>query len=180
MIICLKNYIIILKVGGCFRITVSDVNNWYRAFQQNDRDFFADSIEYYSNENIMKELNINLMKEASIGSIFQYYFSATTSLLTNYNTKKKFTDEEVKYIFSSMEYSQALTYICSFCHFDPEKTGYHINWVNADKVVLFLKRAGFSNIFVSAYGQSFNPILRNLNLFDNKVPEWSFYVEAFK
>ena len=170
----------ILKVGGYFRITAPDVNNWYRAFKQNDKDFFADSIEYYSNENIMRELNINSMKEASIGSIFQYYFSATTSPLTNYDTKKKITDEELEFIFSTMDYSQALTYICSFCYFDPEKAGYHINWVNANKVVLFLKRAGFSNIFLSAYGQSFNPILRNLSLFDNTVPEWSFYVEAIK
>jgi len=170
----------ILKSGGCFRITAPDVNLWYRAFKENDRDFFADSIEYYSNENVMNELDINSMKEASIGAIFQYYFSATTSPITKYSSKKKFIDEELKVVFSEMQYRDALTYICSFCHFDPKKSGYHINWVNAEKTVDILRKVGFSNVFISAYGQSFNPVLRDINLFDNTVPEWSFYVEAYK
>lgn len=170
----------ILKPGGCFRITAPDVNNWYRAFQKNDRHFFDDSIAYYSSPSVMSELDIHAMDQASLGSIFQYYFSATTSPLTKYDTKRKFSDEELIAIFVERSYSDALTYICSHCYFDPDKTGYHINWVNAEKVVSMLREAGFSDIYVSAFGQSYSPVLRDIMLFDNTVPEWSCYVEAFK
>jgi len=43
-----------------------------------------------------------------------------------------------------------------------------------------LRKAGFSKIFLSGYGQSFSPVLRNTDLFDNTHPEISLYVEAIK
>lgn len=170
----------ILKKDGVFRVTAPDVNLWYRAFINNDRYLFQDSIEFYSDPLVMEELEINSMREADLGSIFQYYFSATTSPLTKYNLTKKFSDEELHSLFHEKTYEDALDYICSFSKFDPTKAGYHINWVNADKVKKMLERAGFTSVMVSAYGQSVNPVLRNLSFFDNTVPEWSFYVEAIK
>lgn len=170
----------VLKIGGIFRVTAPDVNLWYRAFKAKDRNLFRDSIKYYSNPEIMESLELNSMSEATLGSIIQYYFSATTSPLTKYDNSKKFSDEELHKIFNEKDYEEALTYICSFSKFDSNKAGYHINWVNANKVLKMMKETGFSNCYVSAYGQSANPILRDVNFFDNTVPEWSFYVEAVK
>lgn len=161
-------------------MTAPDINIWYRAFKNNDRLFFRDSIKYYSNPEIMNQLELNSMNEASIGSIFQYYFSATTSPLTKYDNSKKFNDEELKSIFEKYTYEDALTYICSFCKFDPNKAGYHINWVNAKKIEKILKEVGFSEVYISAYGQSHFHVLQDTNFFDNTVPELSFYVEAKK
>jgi hypothetical protein len=43
-----------------------------------------------------------------------------------------------------------------------------------------LKNAGFENIYLSGYGQSFSPVLRNIYFFDNTHPKVSLNVEAFK
>lgn len=170
----------ILKPGGTIRLTAPDINLYYNTFINNDIEFFRDSIAYYSQRNIMDQLELNSMKESTIGSLFLYYFAASTSPLTKYSKKKKFNDKKLHEIFESKTFSEALNYICSFCFFDPDKSGYHINWVNSDKFIRILKEAGFSNIYVSAYGQSRNPVLRNLNYFDNTVPEVSCYIEAIK
>lgn len=170
----------ILKSDGIFRITAPDINLLHRAFQNNDWFFFRDSINYYSNPEVMKKLNIRSMAEAKLADIYQYYFSATTSPLTKYEESRKIFNEELVQIFSEKSYEEALNYICSFSKFAPNKSGYHINWANASKVIRLLKQAGFSRCDVSAYGQSKSAILRDTSFFDNTVPEWSFYVEASK
>ena len=43
-----------------------------------------------------------------------------------------------------------------------------------------VEKAGFTKIYLSGYGQSFSPVLRNTFFFDNTAPELSLYVEAFK
>ena len=43
-----------------------------------------------------------------------------------------------------------------------------------------LKQAGFSNAYVSAYGQSHAPVMRNVLYFDYRRPNMSLYVEAVK
>jgi hypothetical protein len=58
--------------------------------------------------------------------------------------------------------------------------GNHVNWWTKEKVHASLTRAGFSNVYVSAYGQSFAAPLRDTNYFDNTQPRISFYVEATK
>ena len=43
-----------------------------------------------------------------------------------------------------------------------------------------LNKAGFENVYESAYCQSKSPLLRDANLFDNTQPELSLYIEAIK
>ena len=170
----------ILKRGGCFRITGPNVDVLYRAFNEPDREFFADSVKYYSNPEVMAKLQLKSMSQASIGALFLYYVAAPASPLTTVPCERKFDDNEIREIFSRMPHDEALDFLCSFCNFDAAKAGYHINWANAGKVSRYLERSGFSKVVVSAYGQSAIPILRDLTLFDCTVPEWSFYVEAYK
>jgi ubiquinone/menaquinone biosynthesis C-methylase UbiE len=176
----LKEAFRILKPGGCIRITAPDINLLYRAYKNKDKYFFLESIKYYSSESVTRKLDINPMSDATLGAIFQYYFSASTSTLTKNSFKKKIYDDELEKIFSEMSYECALDHICSFSEFDYEKTGYHINWANADKVKKMLLEVGFKTAYTSAFGQSNEAILRDVNFFDNTVPEWSFYVEAYK
>ncbi len=81
-----------------------------------------------------------------------------------------------------MGYEQALNYCTSKCPIDIQKKypGHHCNWWNKDKMFRMLKKAGFKNIFLSGYGQSFSPVLRNTQLFDKTHPKISLYVEAIK
>lgn len=58
--------------------------------------------------------------------------------------------------------------------------GNHINWWNPKKITSILEDTGFTKIYLSGYGQSFCPILRDINIFDNTHPKLSFYIEAIK
>lgn len=170
----------VLKRNGTIRITVPDTNVYYNAFVNNDMEFFRNSIKYYSDPNVVEELELNPMCDATIGTIFLYYFAATVSPLTKYSSDNNLTDVELSEIFNKYSYSDALDLICRHCHFDPEKSGYHINWMNADKIIKKLKKLGFSDVYASAYGQSRNAVLRDTKFFDNTVPEVSCYIEARK
>ena len=61
-----------------------------------------------------------------------------------------------------------------------QNPSYHINWYSKNKISKLLKKAGFSKIQISGYGQSQIDILRDTEYFDNTRPEISLYVEAFK
>ena len=56
----------------------------------------------------------------------------------------------------------------------------HKTWFNKKKVIRMLNKAGFENVYESAYCQSKSPLLLDTNLFDNTQPELSLYVEAIK
>ena len=53
----------------------------------------------------------------------------------------------------------------------------HINWWTEDKIIKFLKEAGFNNIFRSRYTQSISPYMRN---FDGTDINSSLYMETIK
>jgi hypothetical protein len=64
--------------------------------------------------------------------------------------------------------------------FNVRYPGDHLSWWNAEKLVAALRRAGFSAVEQSAYGQSASPLLRDLRWFDTTYPQISLYVEAQK
>ncbi|WP_100753538.1 class I SAM-dependent methyltransferase [Vibrio salilacus] len=170
----------VLKRNGVIRITVPDVNLYYEAYINNDKEFYRNSIKFYSDHTVIESLELNPMSEASLGAIFLYYFAATVSPLTKYSNKHNITDEQLKDIFNKHSYPKALDLICKNCHFDPKKSGYHINWMNTDKIIEKLEKLGFSEVYASAYGQSRNAALRDTKFFDNTVPGVSCYIEARK
>jgi len=81
-----------------------------------------------------------------------------------------------------MEYEEALNHCISKCSLEVQKKypGNHINWWNKDKLFRMLRMAGFENIYLSGYGQSLSPVLRNTWIFDNTHPKLSLYIEAVK
>jgi hypothetical protein len=67
---------------------------------------------------------------------------------------------------------QILLYqVASPCDYQPEAPGYHINWWTYDKLITFCRRAGFTCVFRSAYGQSTTPPLRDVSLIDSTQPQ---------
>jgi len=117
-----------------------------------------------------------------IGEFFLWRIAGSVSPLHENGAKKRFTDKELKEIFSNMKYEDALDFITSHCPVEIQKEcpGNHINWWNFNKLKKMLEKAGFTKIYLSGYGQSFSPVLRNTFFFDNTAPELSLYVEAFK
>ncbi|MBI5219582.1 MAG: hypothetical protein HY958_11690 [Bacteroidia bacterium] len=172
----------ILKPRAYFRITCPDVDLDYRAYKENDRDYFY-WIDYYSNPEVCKQMDMKIpLNEASTSQIFLDHFAQHTSVIFNYGAEIRINDEEFHRVFKELDYESALNYCTSKCSRELQKNtvGSHINWWNKKKVIRYLKNAGFTEIYESAYGQSRSPVLRNVNLFDNSNPKISLYIEAKK
>lgn len=172
----------ILKPGGIFRVTAPDIDLEYRAYRENDRDFFF-WIPMYSIEKHWRAVKFTMpLSQASTAQIFLAHFATSMSVLHADGAPRRISDEELARLFAELGYEPALDYICSQCPIEIQRKypGNHMNWFNHDKVFAMLRRAGFSEIYRSGYGQSYSPILRNVALFDSTYFQVSLYVEARK
>lgn len=172
----------ILKKGGIIRITTPNINLEYRAYKDNDRQYFY-WIDNYSQKNEMDRIKITIpMNEADIEQIFLFHFAGNVSTIAKEGAKEKITTEAFKQIFATNNFEDALNYCTS--KVDPSvhaKTpGIHVNWWNSEKMTRMFQAAGFKNIFTSGHGQSFAPPMRNTSLFDSTHPKISLYMEAIK
>ena len=172
----------ILKPGGTIRITAPDVDLDYRAYRDNDRNYFYWKDNYSLPGEIIRAKLAGPMNDLSIGEIFLSHFAASTSPLYLARSDDLINDEQLKSIFSEMDYEDALNYCTSKCPMEIQKSnsGNHINWWNENKMFRMLREAGFKKIFHSGHGQSFLPPLRNLTYFDSTYYKASVYVEAIK
>lgn len=172
----------ILKPGGTIRITAPDVDLDYRAYRDNDRNYFYWKDSYSLPGEVIRAKLACPMNDLSIGEIFLSHFAASVSPLYLTRSNELISDEELKLIFSKMKYEDALNYCTSKCPMEIQKSnsGNHINWWNEDKMFRMLKEAGFKKIFHSGHGQSFLAPLRNLTYFDSTYYKVSVYVEAIK
>ncbi|MCO6453101.1 MAG: methyltransferase domain-containing protein [Caldilineales bacterium] len=172
----------ILKPGGFLRITTPNIDLEYRAYRENDRNYFY-WIEMYSIPKNWRRVKYNKpLNEASIEQIFLTHFASSVSTLHSDGASERIDDNDLKILFSELEYEKALNHCISKCPIEIQKKypGNHMNWWNFRKMSSMLKEAGFTKIYLSGYGQSFCPILRDTALFDNTHPKISLYVEAIK
>ncbi|UCG89591.1 MAG: methyltransferase domain-containing protein [Candidatus Heimdallarchaeota archaeon] len=174
----------ILKQGGVLRITTPNIDLDFRAYKTNDRNYFY-WIDQYSVKTPKKLERVQLNKplnEASIQQIFLWHFASSVSLLHNDGAPERINDEKLDEIFQELDYEEALDYCTSKCSLEVQRKypGNHINWWNKNKLFQMLSIAGFKNIYLSGYGQSKAPVLRNTMLFDTTHPKISLYVEAIK
>lgn len=172
----------ILKNKGVFRLTTPNIELAYRAFKENDLHYFHHIYRYSSNSTIVNGIEVIKDKtNTSIEQLFLFHFASSISSLHNFG-EKKLTDNEIKNIFNDKDLESALNYCTALCPLEIQKKfpGNHINWWKKEKIFKMLRKTGFNKIFLSQYGQSFSPILRNTNYFDNTHSEMSLYVEAIK
>jgi len=172
----------ILKKGGILRVTTPNINLEYRAFKENDRNYYY-WIENYSKKSEMERINITKpMNQASIEQIFLYHFAGNVSTLHGDGAKKRISDDELRKLFLEKSFEDALNYCTSKCDLKVQSKypGNHINWWNPEKMTRMFEESGFENIFISGYGQSFSPVMRNVSFFDSTHPKISLYMEAIK
>lgn len=158
-----------MKPGGIFRITCPDIDIEYEAYQRGDSSFWRWKSAYG---------NFN----RSIEQKFLDHFATILTQTHPDKTVRKYSDEEIRDIFTRCGKEDALNY---FIGRIPATTANdfpadHVNWFNMAKLDKMLKAANFSTIIHSKYGQSTCPILRNTMIFDNTVPELSLYIECVK
>lgn len=172
----------ILKDGGYIRVTSPDVDLAYRALKEEDRDYFYWQHKY-SDEKLMKKSLYNKpLNEASVEQLFISHFASSVSELHADGSKTRVSDQELAKMIEEMSFEEMMNTITSKCDLEVQYKypGNHINWWNTKKTIKFLNDAGFKDVRVSSYGQSYCPVLRDVRLFDNTHPKFSFYVEARK
>ena len=172
----------VLKTGGIFRATTPNIDLEYRAYKDNDRNYFY-WIEHYSIEKNWRRAKYNQpLNSASIAQVFLAHFASSVSTLHSDGSAYRIDDTELATLFATLPYEDALNFCTSKCELEVQKRnpGNHINWWNFSKLSTMLRAAGFKHIYLSAYGQSHCPVLRDLALFDNTHPKISLYVEAVK
>lgn len=172
----------ILKPNGYLRLTAPNIDLHYRAYKENDRHYFYWINTYSVAENWKRAKYNKPLNKATTGEIFLAQFATSVSTLHGDGAKERIDDTELFRIFKEMDYEEALNYCCSKCPLEIQRIypGNHINWWNETKIFSMLKKAGFTRIYLSGYGQSFCPILRDVRFFDNTHPKISIYVEAIK
>lgn len=153
----------ILKPGGGFRITCPNIELHYIALQNTDRHFY-----YWLPE----------QDRSSIAQHFLQNFAAPLAEL-NPDIKTKVDDNEIIQRFSK-EGMKAFESFSSQCKFNPNSVANHISWWSRDRVCQLLNESGFAEVFVSGYGQSIFPPLRDTKYFDNTQVSHSLYIEAKK
>ena len=169
-----------LKPGGIFRVTTGpDAETDFRALSCGDRHWF------YWDENYTKKGTFEAIyhKPATSVPLEERWLHHVASALAPNDispSPEKFDAHEIKRIIGELGLEGALDYFTSRCAFNPERPGNHISWWTHKKISQFLKKAGFTDIYRSGYGQSASPILRNTALFDSTHPQISIYVEARK
>lgn len=170
----------VLKPGGVCRVTAPNIDLDYRAFREGDREHFRHYIDRYSVPDNWRKLFTRSLADASLQQLFLVRFATNASTLHVDGAPSRIADEEVDRLFREVPYEKALDACVARCSLDVQRRfpGNHINWWNPDKVQRCLRDAGFEDVYVSAYGQSRSPVLRNTDYFDNTHPKLSLYVEA--
>lgn len=171
-----------LKKGGIFRVTVPDLDLFIQAYKAQDRDFFYWLRPFESPEEYAKLCMTRPPLTAAISQLLIFEVASAASELFSEGSHKRVSDKEFDDMFREKGPEATLDY-CS-AQVPPEvqekHPWCHRNWWNKEKLIKNLKQAGFGNVYVSAYGQSMAPPLRDTAYFDCTQPPVSLYVEAAK
>lgn len=169
----------ILKPSGYIRLTTPDASLEFDAYRRNDLKFWY-WIDRWSKRGAWEKLYKVPLSRASIHQLFLHHFASQLSeIAIDDSPEKKYSDIEIKEILSKYSLGEALDYFTQKCKYNPLHPGHHINWWTDNKLINFLKEAGFSECYRSGYGQSRIPPLRDTHFFDN-LPNISLFVEAIK
>lgn len=181
----------VLSDGCHIRVTCPDTRLYYEAMMNKDFNFYERMIGSCSQKSQLKihkvKMPYNLVKDIEL--LFLAYTFSELCVLCDGCTYDSLSLEE------GME-SQAnmIRDLCSRYEFETvmEKLknkhdkienriflGHKSYWTH-NKVINFLERAGFENCYISGFGQSRCPVMRDTLYFDNTAPNHSLYVEAIK
>jgi hypothetical protein len=155
----------ILKTGGIFRIVSTNLDLDFRAYLNNDRNYF-----------------FWLGEEFTMEQSFLFHMATQTSTQYHDPSSAKITDEEFRSLLKKMDHEEAMNYCTSKCSIEiHKKSRYdHFNWWNQKKYEKMLSNAGFKNIYLSAPEQSAALVMRNELYFDNEHNKVMMYMEAVK
>lgn len=169
-----------LKPGGFFRVTTGpDADTDYEALMRRDEDWFFWN-KWYEKPGTYEQTYHKPATSVPLEERWLHHVASQLAPNDKSPSSLKINSEKIKELLSKKTKEEALDYFTSLCEFQSARPGNHISWWNYEKIKNYLKNAGFKNVYKSGYGQSFCPVLRNTQYFDNTHPQISVYVEAVK
>lgn len=168
-----------LKSGGILRITTGpDADLDYRALISNDKHWFY--WDDWHSRNFDSSKHYVAPNQVPLAERWLAHVATQLAPNTIRQAEKKYAAKEVLSLLDELGLEKTLDELTSKCEWSSEWTGSHISWWNAEKIISFLKEAGFKNVYRSGYHQSVSPVMRNTPLFDSTHPAMSVYVEAIR
>lgn len=152
-----------LVPGGVLRLTMPDFDRARIAYRSGDNHWF-----------------LSWGCSSTLPQNFLHTFAGQLACMSPTRDRRKFSDEEIVSMFSNGEPEELLNHLTLLCSFNPNSPSDHINWWNNDKAERFLRTAGFTTVYRSAYAQSVALPLRDVRFFDNSFPYISMYIEAVR
>ena len=168
-----------LSVGGRFRITCPYASALYDACLRNDRSFFADQILFYSKQENFKHQYKTSLENASLLDLLVDVI-ATQRCRLRLDPTNPLSLIELETKFKELSKHEFLDWLTEGIKFEGSRAGEHICWWDFDKISKYLSKAGFPNIYQSAYLQSMEGAMRVPNYFDLRHPHKSVYIECQK
>jgi predicted SAM-dependent methyltransferase len=170
----------VLKPGGFIRITTGpDADTDFEALQRGDSHWFYWN-KWYEAPGTYEHVYHKPATAVPLEERWLHHVASQLAPNDKSPSQVKLNADEIRRLITNKSKNELLDYLTSLCAFQPERTGNHVSWWNYNKIEDFLRRAGFTNVYKSGYGQSHCPVLRNVNYFDNTHPQISVYVEAVK
>lgn len=174
-----------LKAGGYLRATTPNIDLYRRVLDNGDADFWKWQQDLYMNlnrEELARKGLAPMKERPSNSQIFLCECATQTSSVHIESNGGAITDETLDMLFQKYPFEVAMDLIKSRCDIAQQYQypGHHINWFHKEKLFEMLQCAGFQDIYLSAYGQSLCPVLRDTELFDSTHPQISIYIEARK
>lgn len=169
-----------LETGGIFRITTGpDAETDYRALMSGDSEWFYWD-DWYSTPDLYSDTYHK--PPASVPLAERWLEHVATALAPNNKTpsERKYIAAEIMSVLQARPRDEALDFFTSQCPFLPNHPGNHVSWWTHEKIMSFLKNAGFKTVYRSGHNQSVSPLMRHSELFDSTHPQISIYVEAIK
>lgn len=169
-----------LEPGGVLRITTGpDAETDFRALMNNDEDWFYWDI-MYSKKGTYESIFHKPATSVSLAERWLHHVATQLAPNDKSPSETKLTERDIYNAIDKYGFPEVLDYLCGQCEFQSARPGNHISWWSHDKIIEFLKKAGFNTVYRSGFGQSSSPLLRNSPLFDSTHPQMSIYVEAIK
>jgi predicted SAM-dependent methyltransferase len=169
-----------LEKGGVFRITTGpDAETDFRALMRKDSNWFYWD-EAYAKPGSYEQIYTAPATSVSLAERWLHHVASPLTRIDKSPSAIKFTEAEILRAIEERGFPGVLDYFCGLVSFDPTRPGNHISWWTHQKILDFLRVAGFGQMYRSGWNQSASPLLRNSNLFDSTHPQMSIYVEAIK
>ena len=168
-----------LRKGGVARITTPNIRLYYEAYKRRDVYFNL----HYGHDYPFGATAGGFRPETMAVWLVNEMATQLVQSIASANHKPSYTDvRELDAIFESRPMEAALDYFMGQIDYElqREAPGHHVNWWTHEKLSNRLLAAGFSEVIVSAPGQSIAAVMRNRRFFDTVMPTASLFVDAVK